>query len=75
MTLPSGMENHTADNKLSMTTQGGGAITRGQNAILRLVNLRAVDIPWKEGKVSRLGKAGSDPQLPGQAFLLTAPIA
>ncbi|HPS91746.1 MAG TPA: hypothetical protein PKV33_06285 [Methanothrix sp.] len=49
---------HTADYSSSLTTEGGGALTRGQNAILKLVNLRAVDIPWKDGKLPGWARPG-----------------
>jgi hypothetical protein len=49
---------HTADYSSIMTTDGGGLLTRGQNAILKLVNLRAVDIPWKEGSVPGWARPG-----------------
>jgi len=49
---------HTADYSSSLTTEGGGLLRRGQNAILKLVNLRAVDIPWKEGSVPAWAKPG-----------------
>jgi hypothetical protein len=50
---------HTADYSSSLTTEGGGLLRRGQNAILKLVNLRAVDIPWKEGSVPAWARPGS----------------
>jgi hypothetical protein len=49
---------HTADYSSSLTTDGGGLLRRGQNAILKLVNLRAVDIPWKEGSVPAWARPG-----------------
>ena len=49
---------HTADYSSSLPTDTGGALTRGQNAILKLVNLRAVNIPWKDGKVPGWARPG-----------------
>ncbi len=49
---------HTADYSSTMTTDRGGFLSRGQNAILKLVNLRAVDIPWKEGSVPGWARPG-----------------
>lgn len=45
------MLHHTADFSSSFATDEGGRTTRGQNAILRLKNLRQVNIPWKDGSV------------------------
>lgn len=45
------MLHHTADISSSFATDEGGLTTRGQNAILRLKNLRQVNIPWKDGNV------------------------
>ncbi|MDD4651735.1 MAG: hypothetical protein PHQ34_05845 [Methanothrix sp.] len=50
---------HTADYSSSLPTDTGGALTRGQNAILKLVNLRAVDIPWKDGKLPDWARSGA----------------
>lgn len=40
---------HTADFTSNLPTEEGGMITRGQNAIMRLKNLRQVTIPWNDG--------------------------
>ncbi len=45
------MLHHTADFSSSFATDEGGLTTRGQNAILRLKNLRQVNIPWDDGSV------------------------
>ncbi|OPY52786.1 MAG: hypothetical protein A4E49_01738 [Methanosaeta sp. PtaU1.Bin112] len=50
---------HTADYSSSLPTDAGGRLTRSQNAILKLVNLRAVDIPWKDGKVPDWARPGA----------------
>jgi hypothetical protein len=50
---------HTADYSSSLPTDAGGRLTRGQNAILKLVNLRAVAIPWKDGKVPDWARPGA----------------
>jgi hypothetical protein len=50
---------HTADYRSSMATEEGGSLTRGQNAVLKLVNLRAVDIPWKDGTVPGWARPGA----------------
>jgi hypothetical protein len=50
---------HTADYSSSLTTEGGGLLRRGQNAILKLVNLRQVSIPWKEGSVPAWARPGA----------------
>jgi hypothetical protein len=49
---------HTADYSSSMATDRGSLLSRGQNAILKLVNLRAVDIPWKDGSVPGWARPG-----------------
>jgi hypothetical protein len=74
---------HTADYSSSLPTDTGGSLTRGQNAILKLINLRAVDIPWKDGKLPAWAKPGEVlsyqgrhffwlPQLPDVAPTITA---
>jgi hypothetical protein len=45
------MLHHTADFSSSFATYEGGLTTRGQNAILRLKNLRQVNIPWEDGSI------------------------
>jgi len=40
---------HTADFTSNLPTEEGGMITRGQNAIMKLKNLRQVTIPWNDG--------------------------
>lgn len=42
---------HTADYTSNLPTEEGGMVTRGQNAIMRLRNLRQVNIPWNDGRV------------------------
>jgi hypothetical protein len=45
------MLHHTADFASGFATDEGGMTVRGQNAILRLRNLRQVNIPWTDGNI------------------------
>lgn len=45
------MLHHTADFASSFATEEGGTVTRQNHAILKLRNLRQVNIPWKKGMV------------------------
>jgi hypothetical protein len=45
------MLHHTADVSSSFAAEEGKTVTRKQNGIFRLRNLRQVNIPWKEGSV------------------------
>ena len=42
------MLHHTADFTSSFATEEGGTVTRQNHAILKLRNLRQVNIPWKK---------------------------
>lgn len=65
---------HTADYTSNLPTEEGGMVTRGQNAIMRLRNLRQVNIPWNDGRVPSWAR-GKFSSLPGYALILAAPAA
>lgn len=50
---------HTADYTSNLPAEEGGMVTRGQNAIMRLRNLRQVNIPWNDGRVPSWARRGS----------------
>ena len=57
---------HTADFTSNLPTEEGGMITRGQNAIMRLTNLRQVTIPWNSGRLPSWAAPGSTLYYQGQ---------
>jgi len=57
---------HTADYTSNLPTEEGGMITRGQNAIMKLKNLRQVAIPWNGGRLPSWAGAGSTLYFQGQ---------
>ena len=57
---------HTADFTSNLPTEEGGMITRGQNAIMKLKNLRQVTIPWNSGRLPSWAGAGSSLYFRGQ---------
>jgi len=57
----------TADYTSNLPTEEGGMITRGQNAIMKLKNLRQVAIPWNDGgSLPSWAGAGSSLYFQGQ---------
>ncbi|HOT06196.1 MAG TPA: hypothetical protein PLI05_00325 [Methanotrichaceae archaeon] len=62
------MLHHTADFTSSFQTGEGGITTRGQNAIMRLSNLRQVNIPWKDGLVPSWARPGTTLSFQGQHY-------
>ena len=59
---------HTADFTSSMAAEGGGTLTRGQNAIMKLSNLRQVNIPWREGSIPSWVGPGTGLSFQGQHY-------
>lgn len=66
---------HTADFTSSMAVDGGGVLTRGQNAILRLSNLRQVNIPWQGGSVPSWAVPGMTLLFQGQHYFWLPQLA
>lgn len=59
---------HTADYTSNMPTEGGGILSRGQHAIMRLSGLREVSIPWRGGKIPSWVQPGTTLLFQGQHY-------